>query len=89
MSPEQAAAVLASESAPNTGLLDSSERYRINSVPATIKEITQATKVLLNSEALWLAATCRRLLQDNDRLRVENEALRKRINDRATREATP
>lgn len=64
---------------PNTGLLDSSQVYRINSTAHKINVAFEGARREARDEALWLSAVCRQLLDDNDRLRVENERLRRKL----------
>ncbi len=62
---------------PNTGLLSSSDVFRIESTAHKIGLVFDAARTELRDEALWLSAKCRELLDDNNRLRVENEKLRR------------
>ena len=64
---------------PQTGLLSSSDVYRINSTASKIGGVFQIALAEARDEALWIASVCRDLLRDNDRLRVENEGLRERM----------
>ena len=64
---------------PQTGLLTSSEVYRINSTAHKIGEAFGRARSEARDEALWLSAVCGRLLRDNDRLRIENERLRRQL----------
>lgn len=62
---------------PQAGAVSSSELWRINSTAHKINEAFDKARAEARDEALWLASMCQMLLRDNDRLRIENERLRK------------
>lgn len=66
---------------PNRGLLDSTIEWRINSTAHKINDAFNKARIEARNEALWLSARCRELLDDNNRLRVENERLKEKLDD--------
>jgi regulator of replication initiation timing len=66
---------------PSVGALDSTIEWRINSTAMKITQAFEAARTEARDEALWLSSICRKLLDDNDRLRLENSDLRKALED--------
>jgi regulator of replication initiation timing len=63
---------------PQTGLLSSSDVFRINKTAAKVGDVFDEARREARDECMWLSNVCRLLLQDNNRLRIENDALKKR-----------
>lgn len=66
---------------PQVGFLTSEAVFRINSTAWKINEAFEAARREARDEALWLSNKCRELLDDNERLRVENEKLRAKLKE--------
>lgn len=64
---------------PNQGLLTSEAVWRINSAPMKVKDAFDEARKEARDECLWLAAVCRELVDDNDRLRRMNEQLEAKL----------
>lgn len=64
---------------PNRGAVDSSTVFRINSTAWKINEAFDKARGEARDEALWLSSVCRMLLDDNDKLRLELERLKAKM----------
>lgn len=66
---------------PSQGALTSSEMYRMNSTAHKVGDVFNDARREARDECLWLSALCQRLLEDNDRLRLEVSFKQKRIDE--------
>lgn len=64
---------------PNRSAVDSTQEWRINSTAMKVNEAFNRARAEARDECLWLSKVCRELLNDNDRLRIANEALLAKI----------
>lgn len=64
---------------PNNGMLNATELWRINSCAFKVREAFETAAIEARDECLWLAAQCRKLSDDNDKLRLQVEQLTKAL----------
>lgn len=58
---------------PQTGAMTSEAVWRVNSTAMKVSAVFEAARVEARDECLWLSAQCRRLLDENDALRMQLE----------------
>lgn len=66
---------------PQQGAVDSTVEFRINATAWKVNEAFEKARIEARDECLWLSKVCRMLLEDNNRLRIENERNKKKITE--------